>query len=250
MRRRSGLLAAWPAFLLAHGAPAATPPCPPVAPEAISAPAMAEAVALGREVRIVALGSSSTEGVGGSGAAWAYPALLEARLREALPGVAVRVVNRGVAGEDVVAMAGRIDTAVIPERPALVIWQVGANAALSGMPPGIFRAHLQDGLLRLRRAGIDVVLMDNQRAPRIAARGGHRALDRILAEAAARIPGVSLFSRGRLMDAWAREGTPPGALIAADGLHHNDRGYGCVAVALAAAILRGLPAMHQTDGGS
>jgi lysophospholipase L1-like esterase len=31
-------------------------------------------------------------------------------------------------------------------------------------------------------------------------------------------------------------------MLHADGLHHNDRGYACVAEALAASILRGLRA--------
>ena len=42
------------------------------------------------------------------------------------------------------------------------------------------------------------------------------------------------------MAAWAQEGAPAHTFIATDGLHHNDRGYACVASALADAILDGL----------
>ena len=42
------------------------------------------------------------------------------------------------------------------------------------------------------------------------------------------------------MAAWVQEGAPALTFIAADGLHHNDRGYACVADALADAILHGL----------
>ena len=103
-------------------------------------------------------------------------------------------------------------------------------------------ALLREGQARLlREAGIDVVLMDNQRAPRIAAHPGNRRFDAILAEVAAATPGVGLFSRGGLMDGWAAAGVPSDALLVADGLHHNDRGYACLADALARAILAGLP---------
>ena len=52
---------------------------------------------------------------------------------------------------------------------------------------------------------------------------------------------MSLFSRGALMDRWAAAGVPPDALLVGDGLHHNDRGYACVADALAEALLAGQP---------
>jgi lysophospholipase L1-like esterase len=43
------------------------------------------------------------------------------------------------------------------------------------------------------------------------------------------------------MEAWTLAGVPPQALLAPDGLHHNDRGYACLAEALAQALLQGLP---------
>lgn len=240
--RRAITLAALAGMLLAQAAAArAEPPaCPPVAIPPIRAPAMAEALARGEAIRIVALGSSSTEGAGASAPERTYPAVLEARLRQALPGVAVTVLNRGVGGEDIASMIRRIDRAVIAERPQLVIWQAGANATLRRMPAETFRGHLMEGLARLRQAGIDVVLMDNQRAPRIRLRAGPDGPDQVLAEVSAGMPWLSLFSRGRLMDAWAEAGVPPAALITSDGLHHNDRGYACIAEALATALLEGL----------
>lgn len=218
-------------------APAA---CPPVAPAAIIAPRLVDRAAHGGELRVIAFGSSSTAGAGASLPWRAYPARLESLLRRGLPNVAVTVMNRGAGGEDVAHMTGRMDVDVIAERPDLVIWQVGANAALRRMDPARFRAYLFEGLVRLRRADMDVVLMDNQRAPRIASRPGHESYDAILAEAAATVPGVALFSRGALMDALAAAGIPNEALLVSDGLHHNDRGYACVAEALARSLLSGL----------
>jgi hypothetical protein len=51
---------------------------------------------------------------------------------------------------------------------------------------------------------------------------------------------VPVFSRTRLMRAWEAAGTSPLDMLHADGLHHNDRGYACVAQALAQSILGGL----------
>jgi lysophospholipase L1-like esterase len=216
-------------------------PCPPTAQPALVLPRFATAAASPGGVRVITFGSSSTAGAGASEPRRAYPPQLEARLGRALPGVSVAVVNRGTSGEDVTEMLARIDTEVLARAPDLVIWQVGANAALRRMAPAYFRRNLLAGLERLRAAGVDVVLLDNQRAPAIVAQPGHRDYDGILAEVAAAVPGVRLFSRGALMEAWAAAGVPPSALIAADGLHHNDRGYACLAEALAQALLAGLP---------
>ena len=59
-------------------------------------------------------------------------------------------------------------------------------------------------------------------------------------EAAASQPGVALFSRGRMMDQLAGLGVPNESLLASDGLHHNDRGYACIAEALARSLVAGM----------
>lgn len=254
-RGRGRILALLPTLLLAAATPAtvaraaalpaeaadgAAVACPVVPVQPLVLPGFRAALRDGlRPVTIVALGSSSTSGAGASVPAQAYPARLEAALRAARPGLALRVVNRGVGGQDAPAMAARIEAEVLPERPDLVIWQAGANGALRRADPERFRAAVATGLARLREAGAEVVLMDNQRAPRIAAAPGHERFDAALAGFAGQ-DGVTLFSRGRLMDAWAAAGTPVGAMLVPDGLHHNDRGYACLAEALAASILEGL----------
>jgi lysophospholipase L1-like esterase len=243
MTGRRGLLAGCVAAVAAGSPVAATEPaCPAVAVPPIPAPRLAEAIRRERPVRIVAFGSSSTAGAGASAPWMAYPARLESRLRAALPRLGVTVLNRGVGGEDADAMLLRLERDVIAADPDLVVWQVGANAALRSMDKADFDRFLRAGLARLRAARIDVVLMDNQRAPRIAARPGHRDYDAMLSAAAAAVPGVALFSRGALMDAWAAAGLPPGAALVEDGLHHNDLGYRCLADALAGALLAGAAA--------
>ena len=219
----------------------AAPDCPPAPVEAVPLPASRAALRAGRPLTIVAFGSSSTEGAGASTPDHVYPARLEALLRAALPGRAVRVLNRGIGGQDVNEMLARLDADVLAERPQLVVWQAGANAALRGMDPRTFRDKLVDGIARLRAAGADVVLMDNQLAPVVLSRPLHPQIAAAMRGVAAALS-VPVFSRSELMRAWGAAGTPPPDMLHADGLHHNDRGYACVAGALAESILRGLRA--------
>lgn len=193
----------------------------------------------GKEAVLVAIGSSSTQGVMASDPAHSYPAELQDALAHALPRMHVAVLNRGVGGQDAPEELARLQADVIAVRPQLVIWQVGANAALRNANPEVFRQMVTDGVDRLQAADIDVVLMDNQHAPRVDAAPEHQVLDRELADIA-KITGAGLFSRAALMTAWEQEGAPKLNFIAKDGLHHNDRGYACVAHALADAILGGL----------
>ncbi len=231
------------ALAVALPATAGAATCPGRGHAAIDSAGLVEALRRPEGLRIVALGSSSTAGSGATDAAHAYPAVLQARLRAVL-GPRVTVLNRGVGGEDADAMTSRIERDAIAERPDLVIWQLGANAAMRRMDPNAFAQFVRQGVGMLRTAGIEVVLMDNQRAPRIDANPGNRRFDAILAEIAATTPGVSLFSRGAMMDGWMAAGMPPAALLVGDGLHHNDRGYACIAGALADALLAGMPVRH------
>ena len=184
---------------------------------------------------IVAFGSSSTEGAGASGPDRAYPARLEAWLRARWPGAAVTLLNRGRGGQTIDAMLERLDTDVLAGRPTLVIWQAGANEAIRGADPARFGALLDEGVRRIVAAGGDVVLMDNQIAPKLPVWESQGVYGAILAgEATAR--SVSLFSRTALMREWTAAQPPAEGMIGADGLHHTDRGYACLAASLGAAI--------------
>ena len=188
---------------------------------------------------IVALGSSSSEGVAASDPAHAYPAELQTMLNAGLPRSHIAVLNRGVGGQDAPEEFARLDADVLAVRPQLVIWQVGANGAMRNADPSEFKRLVTEGVRRMQARGIDVILMDNQRAPRIQASAEHGVMEAALAEVAQET-GVSLFSRAALMDQWNKEGAPYLQFVASDGLHHNDRGYFCVARSLADNILTGL----------
>lgn len=204
-------------------------------------PHLHAAVAAHYEGLIVALGSSSTEGVMASDSAHTYPAVLQSALNKALPTSHIAVINRGVGGQDAPEELGRLDSDAIAVRPQLVIWQVGANGAMRHADPAEFHRMVEEGVNRMLKAGIDVILMDNQRSPRLLAAVEHIILEDSLKHVASET-GVNLFSRSRLMDAWSNDGAKPGLFTASDGLHHNDLGYLCMTQALARAIVKAVGA--------
>jgi acyl-CoA thioesterase I len=218
----------------------------PAAPSipSIQLPHLRTAIDHGAEAVIVALGSSSTQGAMASDPAHSYPALLQEMLSDSLKHMHVAVLNRGIGGQDAAEELARLDADVIAAHPQVVIWQVGANGALRNADPAVFREMVSRGVRRLQAAGADVVLMDNQQAPRLLAAPREPLLDQALAQVATNT-GASLFSRHTLMQEWQQEGAPLAEFIAADGLHHNDHGYLCVAKALARSILAGLAPSHQ-----
>jgi acyl-CoA thioesterase-1 len=185
---------------------------------------------------IVALGSSSTRGVGASAQQLNYPSRLEVELRQRLPDMAVRVLNRGRSGEEVTQMVARIDRDVIPEHPDLVIWQLGTNAVLHNDDAASERDPIARGIAQIRQSGSDVVLMDLQYAPRIVARPGYAAMEQVIADAAARAH-VGLYRRFAIMQRWQADSpSNPPEMIGRDGVHMTDRGYGCLAADLADAL--------------
>ena len=76
-------------------------------------------------LRILAIGSSSTEGIGASGKDKTYPARLGTLLREGLSGRSIEMVNAGIGGETAPQTLSRLKGALVDGRYDLVIWQVG-----------------------------------------------------------------------------------------------------------------------------
>ncbi len=204
--------------------------------EPLHLPHLRATIAARSEGLIIAIGSSSTEGAMASDSAHTYPAVLQAALTKALPTAHFAVVNRGIGGQDAPEELARLDSDAVALHPQLVIWQVGANGAMRHADPVVFHRMVVEGVTRLRKAGIDVILMDNQRSPRVMAAVDHIVLEESL-QNVARETRENLFSRSHLMDGWSDEGAKPGLFIASDGLHQNDLGYQCVADSLARLIV-------------
>ena len=197
-------------------------------------------------IKIVAVGSSSTQGHGASSPSQSYPARLAVELAELWPRARLTVVNSGVGGERTAQMMARFERDVLPEKPDLVIWQVGTNESLSGDTIYSMRELILEGIDTLEMAGIDVIVMSPQYAPRFNEKPDH--LLRVEAvRSAAVTKNVGVFRRFEIMQNWvARESMTVSMMITADGLHMNDLSYGCTAHLLARQIAdasRAIPLM-------
>lgn len=213
--------------------------CPQVSVPPIPAPHLRAALAQHQEGIIVAIGSSSTRGWQASDPAHSYPAVLQAALNRMLPHAHIAVINRGVNGQDVSQELPRLQSDALVVRPQLVIWQIGANGALRSIDTKAYSILATAGVALLHEAGVDVILMDNQRAPRLLASPEDHAIDRATAAVADQTE-AGFFDRGKLMDEWRAAGMPYADFIAPDKLHQNDLGYYCLGEALARAIVAGL----------
>jgi lysophospholipase L1-like esterase len=229
-------------------APAALPSAGAIAPPAACAltleqvrfdrplPRIGRRLASGKPIKIVALGSSSTYGAGASSSAASYPSRLAEDLVRRFPGTEIAVLNRGVNSDEVAGMLARLDSAVIAEKPDLVLWQVGTNSLLrdKALPPHASLLH--EGLARLKATGADVVLIDPQYAPRVLAKPNVGGMVSLIA-ATAKAEHVGLFHRFELMRRWYEtEHLPFDTFVSSDGLHMNDWSYACLAKALGMAI--------------
>ena len=199
-------------------------------------PHTARRLARGEPIKIVALGSSSTYGAGASTSAAAYPSRLAEELAKRFPGHEITVLNRGVSGEEITDMLARLDTAVIAERPDLVLWQVGTNSVLRdhALEPHVGLLH--EGLVRLKASGADVVLIDPQYAPRVIAKATCDGMVSLIS-ATAKAEHIGVFHRFELMRHWFEtEHLPFETFVSPDGLHMNDWSYACLAKGLGMAI--------------
>jgi lysophospholipase L1-like esterase len=187
----------------------------------------------GLPLRIVALGSSSTAGSGATAPDRTYPAQLEQLLRHRFPAARIEIVNRGRGGETVAANLARIDRDVLALQPDLVIWQVGTNDALRGIPLATIRAGLQEGITKLRATGADVVLLDPQPLNSKIQEAAVERVEALLVDVANATKTV-LLPRHRLMDYWVESGQfTPTSLLGPDGLHMTDASYRCLAERIA-----------------
>ena len=189
-----------------------------------------------KPIKIVAIGSSSTEGVGASDRDNAYPARLEEELERLWPQANITVLNRGIGGERAHQMLARFDKDVFAEKPDLVIWQTGTNNALSDDKAEEARDLVMTGVAQLQAAGIDVILMSPQYAPSFNRR--QRNLLHVEAiRSAGREAGVAVFRRFEIMQYWLASGQMTlDEMLSPDGLHLNDLSYGCVANQMAELI--------------
>lgn len=187
-----------------------------------------------RRIRVLAIGSSSTVGLGASSPSHGYPAQLEAILETTFKGLDVVTINRGVSGEAAAATADRLKTLVGLEKPDLVLWQVGTNDALMSVPANDFKATVGETLRWLRQREVDTVLVGLQYTLKVS-KDPHYAAIRMALRDIATAEGILLVRRYEAME--FIEKAKAGALTSPDELHLNDLGYRCMAEHIARAMV-------------
>lgn len=201
-----------------------------------SLPNTARAIRKGEVLTIVAIGSSSTEGIGATEDDRSYPAQLARALREQWPDLKIVVINKGVGGEDAQQMLRRFETDVLPYDPQLVIWQVGSNYALLNRDMDTYTAILRKGVKQLQASDTDVILMDLQYAPQVLGKPVHRRVITAMGELANDLK-VAVFRRFAIMRHWVTSGKyDMQDIVARDRLHMNDASYGCIGRLLADSV--------------
>jgi hypothetical protein len=130
-------------------------------------PKVAEAIKAGHSLDILVVGSrSSTINTTSASEASAYPGRLQAILKEKLPSVAVNISVEIQAKKTAEEVASDMVKLVEGKKPTLVIWQTGTVDAMRSVDPDDFRSAVDEGVVALREAGTDVVLMNPQYSPR------------------------------------------------------------------------------------
>lgn len=192
---------------------------------------------LGRHepVRVLAIGSSSTEGIGASSPDHSYPAQLEDELSEDWKS-GVTVVNAGRGGETGVQTVERLEAALRVQSFDLVIWQVGTNDAIKGVTEEDFRAILERGIGAVKASGSSLILLDQQYFPTINDLGRYERFVGLVGTLA-REQKVAVFSRYALMQDWNSQSPDElRSMLSGDGFHMSDKGYDCLAGQVAEAI--------------
>jgi acyl-CoA thioesterase-1 len=205
---------------------------------------------LGRALRethiakVLAIGSSSTAGVGASSPSRTYTARLEVDLEQALAGTDFDVVSHGLGGEVAQGAADRMKREVEEVKPDLVIWQVGTNDAFRHVAIDNFKNCLRKTLAWLRDQHIDVILINPQYGDQLVKDAYYEDMVNAVAEVA-RDAEVLLVDRFQFMKKLQREHSDR-FYLSADNLHMNDEGYRCLAEELATTIIKALPQPTHT----
>ena len=127
----------------------------------LSVAAAADAAPKTNQVKILALGTSLTQGLG-LPPGTELTALLQARLKAS--GVDATVINAGVSGDTSAGGLSRLDWS-LADNPSAAIVELGSNDALRGIDPAQTEKNLSAILAKLKAAHIPVLLL-GMRAPR------------------------------------------------------------------------------------
>jgi hypothetical protein len=197
-------------------------------------PKVEQALKDGQRLDILVVGSRSST-IGMSDGAAAYPARLQAALREQLPSVAVNVSVELQVKKTAEEIAPSLEKLVQDRKPTLVIWQTGTVDAIRSVDPDDFRGAMDDGVAAMQKAGADVVLMNLQYSPRTETMISTSAyLDNM--RVVAQQYDVPLFDRFAIMRQWNETGDFD-LFSASPGIELAKRVHDCLGRALSMFVI-------------
>ncbi len=176
------------------------------------------------------IGSSDTTGI-------AYPARMQAALKDRLSqlSVAVNVSVEIQAKKTAEEVASGFVKLMEGKSPTLVIWQTGTVDAMRSIDPDEFRNAVDEGVVALQKAGADVILINPQYSPRTETMiSVPPYLDNIRAVAQAH--DIPMFDRFGIMHQWNDQGDFD-LFGAHHGLEMAKRVHDCLGRALAIFVI-------------
>ena len=165
----------------------------------------------------------------------AYPARLQAYLKEKLPSVTVNVSVELLAKKTAEEAATDFVKLTEDKKATLVVWQTGTVDAMRSVDPDDFRGAVDDGVAALQTAGADVILMNLQYSPRTDSMvSAPPYLDNM--RVVAQQHDVPLFDRFAIMQQWNDSGEFD-FFSASHGLDLVKRVHDCLGRALSKFVI-------------
>ena len=237
---------------LAQTAPQGDPPAaPPAAAPPVSADCQTPGITMAGDIpmanvmlalkdrkviRILAIGASASGGreAGDN----SYYGIIEGALEKTIPGVDVKIINKGISGELASDAAERMRTLVALVKPDLVLWQLGTHDALRQVRVDEFKTVVSDTLAWLRRHNVDVVIVGLHYLRRLADDPHYQAIRAALSQIGeeqkvlriGRYEAMQVIEQTRA----SRNGPPPNEFSL------TEDGYSCLAEYVARAVASGV----------
>lgn len=208
----------------------------------MSLPKVATAVQIAHKLDILVVGSRSSSI--GPAESIAYPARLQALLRDKLPGTEVNVGVELRPKRTAADVASGLGQLVTDRKPNLVIWQTGTFDAIRSIDPDEFRAALGTGVDAAKNAGADVMLMNLQYSPRTETMinpAPYLDAMRVVAQE----HDVVLFDRFAIMRQWNESGEFD-LFSPSPGIELAMRVHNCLAQSLS-AVVTGAAHLNQAE---
>lgn len=200
-----------------------------------SMPRASSAVKRAQRLDILLISGSPSQ-TGAAKGLKSYPAFFEQALHEQLPGVEIRLTVKSAPRRSAADVLPLIPEMLAELKPAIVIWQAGTVESLRGIPPDELGLALEQGVALAIRGGSDVVLLNMQYSPRMAAIMDSANYTQSMRRVVETLD-ISMFDRFEIMRHWNESGAFDLSSTKNDGLF--ERIHLCLGRLLADFVVRG-----------